>query len=480
MQPHKNKDKFTLFSINFQGIRRLGSLIGEAIAGKDYDYTQGRLSKAIFLLSIPMVLEMMMESLFAIVDIFFVSKLGSNAVSTVGLTESITTIIYAIGIGLSVAATAMVSRRAGEKRYFAASITSFQVLIATVLIALPLALLGITFSGDLLRIMGASREIAENMSLYTALTIGSAPVIMILFAANAIFRSSGNPATAMKVLFVANGLNMILDPILIFGLGPIPALGLEGAAVATIIGRSTAVVWQLYMLLNGKNLIHITQRAIRVHWKTIIKIYKLATGVTGQHLIGTASWIGLMRIMAEFGSVALAGYTIAIRIVIFFFLPAVGFSNAGATMVGQNLGAKNPRRAEKAAWMSAWLNMAFLGTAGILMAVFPTFIIGLFSNEPEVVAMGARGLQLVSYGMLFYGLGMVMLNAINSAGDTATPTWFSVIAFWIIELPLAYWLALHTSLKADGVYISILVAESILAFLALWWFRKGKWKTVEL
>jgi putative MATE family efflux protein len=303
---------------------------------------------------------------------------------------------------------------------------------------------------------------------------------MILFTANAIFRSSGNPATAMKVLFVANGLNIILDPILIFGLGPIPALGIKGAAIATITGRSIAVIWQLYVLLNGKNLIHITKRAIRVHWKTIAKIYKLTLGVTGQHLIGTASWIGLMRIMAEFGSVVLAGYTIAIRIVIFFFLPAVGFSNAAATMVGQNLGAKNPDRAEKSAWIAAWLNMAFLGAAGIVLILFSHEIISWFINDATVIETGAQGLQMVSYGMLFYGLGMVMLNAINSAGDTSRPTWFSVIAFWIIELPLAYYLAFQTSLAANGVYISIVIAESILALLGLWWFWKGKWKTIEL
>lgn len=481
MQQHKNnKGKFTLFSLNFQGVRRIGSLIGDAISGKETDFTTIDYRKAILLLSIPMVLEMLMESLFAIVDIFFVSKLGSDAVSAVGLTESLTTLIYALGIGISVAATALVSRRAGEKRLFAASIISFQVLFATVLAAIPLATTGIVFPGEMLSLMGAEQHIAENLSAYTAITIASAPVIMILFAANAIFRSSGNPVTAMKVLFVANGLNMILDPIFIFGWGPIPAMGLEGAAIATVTGQSIAVLWQLWILFNGKNLIRITTRAIRIHWKTIGKIYRLALGVTGQHLIGTASWIGLMRIMAEFGSVELAGYTIAIRIVVFFFLPAVGISNAAATMVGQNLGAKNPERAEKAAWFAAWLNMGLLGAAGLAMWIFPTDIIEMFSTENDVISSGAWGLRLVSYGMLFYGLGMVMLNAINAAGDTLRPTWFSILAFWIIELPLAYLLAMETSLAASGVYVSILVAESALAILAWWWFSKGNWKKIKL
>ncbi len=481
MQPHKNKkEPFTLFSINFQGVRRIGSLIADSIKGKEADFTRINLRKAILILSIPMVLEMLMESLFAIVDIYFVSKLGPDAVSAVGLTESLSTLIYAVGIGIGVAATAVVSRRAGEKRYFAASIVSFQVLIATVLAALPVAILGVLIPEKLLALMGAEAHLSENLYQYTAITLASAPVIMILFAANAIFRSSGNPATAMKVLIVANGLNIILDPLFIFGWGPVPAMGLEGAAIATLTGRGIAVIWQLWLLFNGRNLIRITRRAIRIHWKAIGKIYRLAMGVTGQHLIGTASWIGLMRIMAEFGSITLAGYTIAIRIVIFFFLPAVGISNAAATMVGQNLGAGQPLRAEKAAWFASWLNMGLLGIAGIAMWLFPSEIIGLFSKETEVIAEGAHGLRLVSYGMLFYGLGMVMLNAINAAGDTIRPTWFSVIAFWVIELPLAYFLAMKSSLASNGVYVSILVAESVLALLALWWFRRGKWKTIEL
>ena len=480
MKSYKKQNRFSLFTVNFQGIRRLGSLIGDAIAGKEYDYTSGRTAKAIFLLSVPMVLEMLMESLFAIADIFFVSKLGSDAVSAVGLTESINTIIYAIGVGMGVAATAIVSRRSGAKRFMAASISSFQVLIATILVSVPVALAGITFSGDLLRMMGAEEIIVSNMSMYTSITLGTAPLIMLLFAANAIFRASGNPATAMKVLLVANGLNIVLDPILIFGLGPIPAMGVEGAAIATLIGRSVGVAMQLYILFNGNRLIRITRRTIMVHWKTIGEIFRLAAGVTGQHLIGTASWIALMRIMAEFGSVVVAGYTIAIRIVLFFLLPAEGFSNAAATMVGQNLGAGKPHRAEQSAWSASWLNMAYLGTAGLLMAIFPAFIIGLFINEPAVIEAGARGLRMVSYGMAVYGLGSVMLNSINAAGDTLRPAWFMFAAFWIVEVPLAIWLSFNTPAVSNGVYISILTAESFMALLALWWFRRGKWKTIEI
>lgn len=480
MKQYKNQNKFSFFSVNFQGIRRLGSLIGDAIAGKEYDYTNGRISKALVLLSIPMVLEMLMESLFAIADIFFVSKLGSEAVAAVGLTESINTIVYAIGIGMAVAATAIVSRRAGAKRFMAASITSFQVLLTTLMVSIPIAIAGIIFSGDLLRMMGAEENVASNMGVYTAITLGTAPLIMLLFAANAIFRSSGNPATAMKVLLVANGLNIVLDPILIFGWGLIPAMGVEGAAIATLIGRSAGVMMQLYILFNGKHLIGITRRAIMIHWRTIGEIFRLAAGVTGQHLIGTASWIILMRIMAEFGSVVVAGYTIAIRIVLFFLLPAEGFSNAAATMVGQNLGAGKPHRAERSAWSAAWLNMAFLGTAGVFMALFPSEIIGFFSYEADVIAAGAKGLRMVSFGMIMYGLGSVMLNSINAAGDTLRPAWFMFAAFWLVEIPLALWLSFNTSAESNGVYISILTAESFMAFLALWWFRRGKWKTIKI
>lgn len=480
MKQDKKQNRFSLFSVNFQGIRRLGSLIGDAIAGREYDYTNGRIIKAIFLLSVPMVLEMLMESLFAVADIFFVSKLGSDAVSAVGLTESINTIVYAVGIGMGVAATAIVSRRSGAKRYMAAAISSFQVLISTILISLPVAASGIIFSSDLLRLMGAAENVATNMSTYTAITIGMAPLIMLLFASNAIFRASGNPATAMKVLFIANGINIILDPILIFGLGPVPAMGVEGAAIATLIGRSIGVIMQLWILFNGNRLIRISRRAIMIHWKTIGEIFRLATGVTGQHLIGTASWIALMRIMAEFGSVVIAGYTIAIRIVLFFLLPAEGFSNAAATMVGQNLGAGKPHRAERSAWTASWLNMIYLGSAGILMVLFPSAIIGLFINEPAVIEAGARGLRMVSYGMAVYGLGSVMLNSINAAGDTLRPAWFMFAAFWLVEIPLAIWLAFNTSVVSNGVYISILVAESFMALLALWWFRRGKWKTIKI
>ncbi|MPM12233.1 Multidrug export protein MepA [bioreactor metagenome] len=480
MKRDKKQNRFSIFSVNFQGIRRLGSLIGDAIAGREYDYTNGRIIKAIFLLSVPMVLEMLMESLFAVADIFFVSKLGSDAVSAVGLTESINTIVYAVGIGMGVAATAIVSRRAGAKRYMAAAISSFQVLISTILISLPVAAAGIIFSSDLLRLMGAAENVATNMSTYTAITIGMAPLIMLLFASNAIFRASGNPATAMKVLIFANGINIVLDPVLIFGLGPIPALGVEGAAIATLIGRSIGVIMQLWILFNGNRLIRISRRAIMIHWKTIGEIFRLATGVTGQHLIGTASWIALMRIMAEFGSVVIAGYTIAIRIVLFFLLPAEGFSNAAATMVGQNLGAGKPYRAEKSAWTATWLNMIYLGSAGILMALFPSAIIGLFINEPAVIEAGARGLRMVSYGMAVYGLGSVMLNSINAAGDTLRPAWFMFAAFWIVEIPLAIWLSFNSPAEANGVYISILVAESIMALTALWWFRRGKWKTIKI
>lgn len=479
MLPKKHAQNI-IFGINFQGIRKAGSLIGSAISGKEYDYTKGNIMKAIFLLAIPMVLEMFMESLFAIMDIFFVSKLGSEAVAVVGLTESISTLIYAIGIGIAVAATAMISRRIGEKRPIRASLAAFQVILATIIMSIPLALGGILFSEDLLTLMGATKDAAAEMHMYTYLIMASAPIIMILFAANAIFRSAGNAVISMKVLIFANALNIILDPILIFGFGPIPAMGLEGAALATIIGRSLAVLWQFYLLFRGSSIIKITRRMMRFSFSSVMKVYKLAAGVTGQYLIGTASWIGLMRIMAEFGSDILAGYTIAIRIMIFFLLPAVGISNAAATLLGQNLGANNPKRAEKSVWKSAYINMIFMTTCGIVLFIFPKNIIGIFTDDLSVLIPGAIGLQLVSAGMVVYGMGMVLLNAINAAGDTARPTWFSFIAFWIVEIPIAWWLTRQPEIQQNGVYYGILIGEAVLAAIAFWWFKKGKWKEVKV
>ncbi|PLW94340.1 MAG: MATE family efflux transporter [Marinilabiliales bacterium] len=479
MLEKKNKQNI-LFGINFQGIRKAGTLIGSAIAGKDYDYTKGNIYKAIILLAIPMVLEMFMESLFAIMDIYFVSQLGSEAVAIVGLTESISTVIYAIGIGIAVAATAMISRRIGEKRPIRASLAAFQVILATTIMSLPIALTGLLFPENLLLIMGASEQSASDMHMYTMLIMVSAPIIMILFAANAIFRSAGNAVTAMKVLIFANVLNIILDPILIFGFGPIPAMGLKGAAIATIIGRSLAVGWQFYVLFKGTSIIKITRRMVRFSLKSILKVYKLAAGVTGQYLIGTASWIGLMRIMAEFGSDILAAYTIAIRIMIFFLLPAVGIGNAAATLLGQNLGAKNPDRAEKSVWRSAYINMIFMTSCGIVLMVFPKEVIGIFTEDPAVLLPGAVGLQLVSGGMILYALGMVLLNSINAAGDTARPTWFSFIAFWMVEIPAAWFLSRQPEIQQNGIYYAILLGEAVLTAIAFWWFRKGKWKEVEV
>lgn len=466
--------------INSKRFRSIFRLLIDSIKGKEYDYTQGSLRKAMVLLSVPMVLEMLMESLFSIADIYFVSSLGPGAVSAVGLTESICTLIYALGIGMAVAATAMVSRRIGEKRPLAAANAAYQAIISSFIFSIPIALSGIFFGKELLMIMGADVNTAATNSGFTTITMISAPIIMLLFIINAVFRSSGHPAVALRILFLANGLNIILDPILIFGLGPIPALGIEGAAIATMTGRGIAVVYQLYLLFSGKSGIDMYRKVMIISRKKIMALFKLASGVTGQYLIGTVGWIGLMRIMAGFGAEMLAAYTITIRIILFFLFPASGIANAAATLVGQNLGARAPHRAEYSAKTAAWFNTFFLGSIGLLLVIFSKTVIGFFTDEIIVIEYGAKGLAWVSAGMILYGMGMVMGGVLNAAGDTRTPTIFTIICFWAIELPLAYALGYYTQLGAQAIYISILIAEGLFALLGFWWFSKGYWKKIKV
>jgi putative MATE family efflux protein len=470
---------FTFFLRNGD-LKKLPGILRQSLAGNEQDFTQGSLRKAIILLSVPMVLEMLMESVFAVVDIFFVSRLGAEAVATVGLTESIITLVYAISFGLATATTAMVSRKIGEKDPEKASHIAFQAVLTGFAASLLIAIPGIFFAKDILRLMGASEIIVEQMSGYTSIMLGSNTVIMMLFIINAVFRSAGDAAIAMKVLWVGNIINIILDPLLIFGLGPFPELGIEGAAWATAIGRGTAVCFQLYLLFYGSKRIKLKRKNLHIDFLTIFRLLKLSLGAMGQNIIATSSWIGLMRIMAIYGSVALAGYTIAIRIIIFALLPSFGVSNAASTLVGQNLGAKNPRRAERSVFAAAKVNMALLGSVGLIFILFPRFFISLLISDPAVIEAGAEGLRFISFGFAFYGLGMVMVNAINGAGDTTTPTLLNLICFWLIEIPLAYLLAVLLNMQNTGVYISIIAAESLLALLALYWFRRGKWKEIAL
>jgi putative MATE family efflux protein len=468
------KSRFSAFSRHefFQDLK-------EAIAGSERDFTQIPISKAILLLSIPMVLEMIMESVFALVDIFFVSRLGAEAVATVGITESMMTIIYAIGIGLSVGTTALVSRRIGEKRPEEAAVAAVQAIFAGIVVSLAFSAVGIFFARDLLRLMGASESTVEMGYMYPTIMLGGNLVIMLLFIINAVFRSSGDAAVSMRVLWFANMMNIILDPLLIFGIGPFPELGIKGAAVATNIGRGLAVVYQLYLLGKGRYRVKVRAVQIVIRIKEVAKLVKLSLGAIGQYIIATSSWIVLVWVVTSLGEEVVAGYTIAIRILLFALLPAWGLANAAATLVGQNLGASQPDRAERSAWVVGIANMVFLGLVSIIFIAIPDAFIGFFVNsvdEPVVMSSGITCLRVVSFGFLVYALGQVMVNAINGAGDTATPVWINFIAFWLMEIPLAFLFTKVMGLQINGVCYAILIADTALTFIAIAVFRRGKWK----
>jgi putative MATE family efflux protein len=455
----------------------------ESLAGSERDFTQIPLSKAILLLSIPMVLEMIMESVFALVDIFFVSRLGAEAVATVGITESLMTIIYAIGIGLSVGTTALVSRRIGEKKPEQAAVSAVQAIFTGIVVSLVFSAVGIFLSKDLLRLMGASATTVELGYMYPTLMLGGNGIIMLLFIINAVFRSSGDAAISMRVLWFANLLNIVLDPLLIFGIGPFPELGVAGAAVATNTGRGMAVLYQLYLLGWGNYRVRVKVRQIVIRFREVFKLVKLSLGAIGQNLIATSSWIFLVWVVTSLGEEVVAGYTIAIRIVMFVLLPAWGMANAAATLVGQNLGAEKPERAERAAWVVGIGNMVLLGLVSIVFVAIPDAFIGFFidaATEPLVMASGITCLRVVSFGFLVYALGMVMINSINGAGDTSTPVWINIIAFWLMEIPLAYFFTKVLGLHINGVCYSILIGETALTFIAMAIFRRGKWKMKEV
>lgn len=461
-------------------LRSFLSDAAEAVSGTEQDFTEGRLSRAILLLSIPAVLEMIMESVFVIVDIFFVSKLGADAVATVGLTESIVTIIYAIAVGLGTATTSMVSRRIGEKNPDSASSAAFQAILTGLAVSVLLGIPGALYAEKLLDLMGASKPIIDNMSGYSKIMLGGNVVIMMLFIINAIFRSAGDAAVAMKVLWIGNIINIILDPCLIFGLGPFPKYGVTGAAIATNFGRGTAVLIQFYLLFFGKKRIQLSFKLLRVDFRLMLKLLKLSFGSIGQNLIGTTSWIALVRIISLFGSEVVAGYTIAIRIIGFTILPSWGISNASATLVGQNLGAKKPDRAERAVWLTGWVNMILLGIIGLILVLLPEPFIRLFIENENVIKSGVLGLRIISIGFIAYGLGMVLVNSFNGAGDTTTPLKINILAYWLVEIPLAWFLAITAGFREEGVFISIVVAESLMTLIAWLVFRRGKWKLKEV
>jgi MATE family, multidrug efflux pump len=448
----------------------------DAVRGTGMDYTQGSIGRAILLLAVPMMLEMAMESTFAVVDIFFVSSLGASAVATVGLTESILTLVYAVAIGLSMGTTALVARRIGEKNPTEAADSAVQAIIVAFVASIPFALAGIFFAKDILKLMGGDAWALEHGYKFTAWMLGANAVIMLIFVINAVFRGAGDAAMAMRVLWLANGVNVVLDPALIFGWGPFPALGIQGAAVATSIGRGLGVAMQLFVLLRGAKHIRVLPAQIRVNGEVMARLIRTSLGGIGQFIIATSSWIGLVRIVSVFGSQALAGYTIAVRIFIFTLMPSWGLSGAAATLVGQNLGAKQPERAERSVWLTGFVNMAFLAVVSIVYIFANEPLVRIFTSEPAVVAAGAQCLRIVAYGYVAYAWGMVMLQAFNGAGDTMTPTKINFFCFWLLEIPLAYLLALKLGAGASGAYWSILVAESIAGMFGILLFRNGKWK----
>jgi putative MATE family efflux protein len=454
--------------------------IREAIRGSHQDFTKGSLNRAILLLAIPMVLEMVLESLFAVVDVFWVGRLGADAVATVGLTESLLSLVFAIGLGLSLSTTAMVARRIGEKDPEGAAVAGVQAIAiglgVSVLVGVPCFI----FAPQLLHLMGASPQIVATGSGYARIALGGSGAIMLLFLNNAIFRGAGDAAIAMRLLWVSNILNLILDPCLIFGWGPIPKLGVTGAALATFTGRSIGVLYQFYRLFRGTERIRILRNQIRLDFLVLLRLLRVSlTGIL-QFAIAHTSWIGLVRIVSIFGSAALAGYTIAIRIIIFLLLPSWGLSNAAATLVGQNLGAKQPERAEKSVWRTGFYNMLFLGGIGLLFAIFAVPVVRLFTNDPQVIPFAASALRIISYGNIGYAYGFVMLQAFNGAGDTFTPTIVNLFGFWFLEIPLAYVLALPARMHSNGVFIAIVVAEGAIAIASIILFRRGRWKLQQI
>ena len=448
----------------------------DAVKGKQTEFTSGSIRKAIFMLSVPMILEMMMESIFAIVDIAYVSQVSVNAVATIGLTESVVTLVYAIAIGLSMAATAVVARRIGEKDETGAAQAAVQAIFLGILVAVLIGIIGLMYSREILSLMGGSTDLIDEGHGYTKFLIGGNITIVLLFLINAIFRGAGDASIAMWTLILSNGLNIILDPIFIFGWGPVPEYGVMGAAIATNIGRGSAVIFQLYILFRGGSRIRLYTSNLVLKLKIMINLIRVSMGGIAQFLIGTSSWVFLMRLMAEFGSEALAGYTIAIRVMMFTFMPAWGMSNAAATLVGQNLGAGKPDRAEKSVWLTGKYNAIFMFFISFVYLVFAEGIIGLFTKVPSVIKNGSLCLQVVASGYVFYAYGMVITQAFNGAGDTRTPTKINFIAFWLIQLPFAYLVSLYLDWGVLGVFIAITLAEVLLSIMAVLWFRKGHWK----
>lgn len=460
--------------------RRVWATVREAVRGSSIDYTTAPIGRAIVMLAIPMVMEMAMESIFAVADVFWVAHLGADAVATVGLTESMLTMVYTLAMGLSIGATALVARRVGEKDLDGAARAAAQSIVLGILVALAIGAIGASQGPNLLGLMGASPSVIATGSRFTRVMLGGNVTVVLLFLINAAFRGAGNAAIAMRVLWLGNIINILLGPCLIFGPGPFPALGVTGAAIATNIGRGTAVLCQIFVLARGYGRIRVGRRDLRLDLAIMSRVLRLSGSGTLQILIGTASYVGLVRILSTFGSAALAGYTIGIRIIVFAILPSFGISNAAATMVGQNLGAKQPDRAERAVWTAAFYNMLFLGSVGVVFLLFARVITSAFTSDPAVEQFAVACLRTVSLGFVFYAYGMVLTQSFNGAGDTWTPTMINLFVFWLWEIPLAWLLSHQFRLGALGVFVALAVAYSTLAVVSAIFFKRGRWRTMKV
>lgn len=451
-----------------------------AIRGTEADYTQISLKRAILLLAVPMILELIMESTFAVADIYFVGKLGASAVATVGLTETYLFLLYSVAMGLATAVTAIIARRVGEKKTDTVGLSAVQAIIIAVLISIPFSLVGIFFPKELLTLMGADDWSIQQGFRYTQWMLGSNIVVMLLFVLNAVFRGAGDAAIAMRVLWLANGVNILLDPLLIFGWGPFPAFGVEGAAIATCIGRAIGVLTQLWFLFKGGKHIRVYRAQLVLDISTMYHILKTSLGGVGQMLVSMTSWIFLMRILAAVGSEAVAGATIAMRIMMFTMMPAWGLSNAAATLVGQNLGAGHPDRAESTVWQIGRYNMVFLVAVSLVFFFFNKELVGVFTEDATVIAVGAEWLRILSYSYFVYGWWMVSVQAFNGAGDTKTPTLINLVFFWLIQIPLAYFLAITLNLEHVGVFWAVFASETAVGLFTLWLFSRGAWKGAQV
>ena len=453
----------------------LFNLLKQALSGAPVDYMQGSLNKAVLLLAVPMMLEMALESVFSVVDIFWVGRLGPDSVAAVGLTESLLTIVLAVSTGLSTAITAIVARRIGEDDKERASLDAVQGIVVGLLIALFIAGPLFFFSPELLKLIGATPHVAEVGKNYARITLGTSGVILLLSLNNAIFRGAGDAAFAMRLLTVANLINIVLDPLLIFGVGPFPKLGVEGPAVATLIGRGSAVAYQVFRLLRGTDRIKITLACIRLNGHEMWQFLRVSAAGMVQFLLEQGSWLGIIRIVSMFGAAAVAGYTIAFRIIGFALLPALGISNAAATLVGQSIGAQQLDRAKSSVWRTAIWNFAFLGTLSLLFILFAPFLVGLFTRDAGARRTAVIGLRFFSFGNFFFSFGVVFLQAFNGAGDTLTPTYINLLGFWVLEIPIAYLLGRHTGLKIDGVYAAVLGAQLLAVIGSAFFFLRGRW-----